>query len=284
MATPSISAPPGPSGSGVPEYIHNHPLATGKPKIGILSILLTVAVVVLAGWSFNGTQFNPVQVVQELPSMATFIRKLFPPQWGFFLNQDRTIIPTIETIQLAVAGTIVAVLLALPISLFAARNLAPTWLYSIIRAVLNVFRSIPELVWALIFVSAVGLGTFPGTLAIIAGSVGSLAKVFAEQIEAIDPRPVEATEAVGATQVQQISFAVLPQALPNMMSYILLYGEHNVRASFIVGAVGGGGLGQVMTEELNLFKYNQFTVHLIIIITLVTVVDRLSAYVRKRLV
>lgn len=115
------------------------------------------------------------------------------------------------------------------------------------------------------------------------GSVGSLSKVFAESIEAINPRPVEAMSAVGATQVQTISFGVIPQALPNMVSYMLLYWEHNIRASFIVGAVGGGGLGFQITTELNLFRYHQFLVHIIIIIVLVTVADRISAGVRKRL-
>ena len=131
---------------------------------------------------------------------------------------------------------------------------------------------------------AAGIAVRAGTLALVAGSVGSLSKVFAESIEAIDPRPVEALEAVGARQVQAVSFAVLPQALPNLVSYIMLNFEHNIRASFIVGFVGGGGLGFEVQTETGIFKYHQFLDHLIIIIVLVVLADRLSAFVRKRLV
>ncbi len=239
--------------------------------------LVTVGLIVIVGWAWRGTQVSPTELATNIPNMVDFVRRLFPPDWNFFLNRDQTIDPTIATMQLAITGTAIAVIFAFPLCLLAARNLAHPVVYQVMRAVLNVVRSIPELVWALIFVSAVGLGTFAGTLALVAGSVGSLSKVFAESIEAINPRPVEAMSAVGATQVQTISFGVIPQALPNMVSYMLLYWEHNIRASFIVGAVGGGGLGFQITTELNLFKYHQFLVHIIIIIVLVTVADRISA-------
>lgn len=297
MATPSTRVPVGPprppagfpdsggNGDGtLPDHITNNPLATGKPKISILGLLGTLAVVVTVGWAANGTEFNPVTVVTEMPAVFAFLRKLWPPRWETFLNEERTIIPTIQTMQIAVVGTIVGCILAFPFALIAARNLAPAWLYQIVRFILNIFRSVPDLIFALIFVSAVGLGTFPGTLALVFGSFASIAKVWAESIEAIDPRPVEATEAVGATRVQQIAFAVIPQALPNIVSYGLLFFESNVRSSFIVGVVGGGGLGQIINEELNLFRYGDATVHLLIFIFLVTIVDRASAYVRKRLV
>ena len=274
MATPSIS---------VPDHIRNNPLASGAPRVGWRGTLVTLVLLLVIGWAWAGTQVSPGELATNIPNMADFIRRLFPPDWRFFLNYDQTIEPTIQTMQLAITGTAIAVVLAFPLCLLAARNLSHPVVYQTIRAVLNVIRSIPELVWALIFVSAVGLGTFPGTLALVMGSVGSLAKVFAESIEAINPRPVEAMSAVGATQVQTISFGVIPQALPNMVSYMLLYWEHNIRASFIVGAVGGGGLGFQITTELNLFQYHHFLVHAIIIIILVTVADRISAWVRTRL-
>ena len=124
---------------------------------------------------------------------------------------------------------------------------------------------------------------FAGTLALVAASIGSLSKVFAESIEAINPKPVEAMDAVGATRIQKIAFGVLPQAIVSMVSYTLLYWEHNIRGEFIVGAVGGGGLGFEITTELNLFQYRQFLVHAIIIIVPVTGADRISAWVRSRL-
>jgi phosphonate transport system permease protein len=259
-------------------------LASGVPQIGLRGTLIMLGLLIVIGWAWNGTQVSINELVTSAPNMWNLITRMVPPRWDFFTDYDHVIAPTLVTIQLAISSTVIAVALAFPISLLAARNLSHPLLYQSIRAVLNVIRSIPELVWALIFVSAVGLGPFAGTLALVMGSLGSLSKVFAESIETINPKPVEAMDAVGATAGQRIAFAVLPQALANMVSYALLYWEHNIRASFIVGAVGGGGLGFEITTELNLFQYRQFTVHVIIIIVLVTVADRLSAWVRKRIV
>jgi phosphonate transport system permease protein len=267
----------------IPDRIRDHPLASGRPRIGLQGTLIALFLVVVIGWAWNGTQVSIGELITSAPNMWDLITRMVPPDWAFFTNYDHVIEPTLVTIQLAITSTVIAVIVAFPLSLIAARNLSNPVLYQSIRVVLNIIRSIPELVWALIFVSAVGLGPFAGTLALVLGSVGSLAKVFAESIEAINPKPVEAMEAVGATGSQRIAFAVIPQALVNMISYALLYWEHNIRASFIVGAVGGGGLGFEITTELNLFQYRQFTVHIIIIIVLVTVADRISAWVRKQI-
>jgi len=281
LATPS-TRPANPPTS-FPERIANHPFASGTPRVGWQGTLITLIILIVIGWSIAGTKVSPAEFIASSPNMVDFIRRMFPPDWKFFLNRTRVIEPTIATIQIAITGTALAVVLAFPLSLIASRNLSHPALYQSVRAVMNVMRSIPELIWALIFVSAVGLGPFAGTLALVAGSVGSLSKVFAESIESIDPKPVEAMDAVGATQVQKIAFGVLPQAMVNMVSYSLLFWEHNIRASFIVGAVGGGGLGFEITTELNLFQYRQFLVHAIIIIILVTTADRVSAWVRGRL-
>jgi phosphonate transport system permease protein len=281
LATPSTR--PANAQTSFPERIANHPFASGTPRVGWQGTLITLVILVVIGCSIAGTKVSPAEFIASSPKMVDFIRRMFPPDWSFFLNRTRVIEPTIATIQIAITGTALAVILAFPLGLIASRNLSHPALYQSVRAVLNVMRSIPELIWALIFVSAVGLGPFAGTLALVAGSVGSLSKVFAESIESIDPKPVEAMDAVGATQVQKIAFGVLPQAMVNMVSYSLLYWEHNIRASFIVGAVGGGGLGFEITTELNLFQYRQFLVHAIIIIVLVTGADRVSAWVRGRL-
>lgn len=264
-----------------PERVRAHPLASARPRVGLRGTLTTLALLLVVGWAWNGTHVSLGELITSAPNMWDLITRMVPPDWAFFTNYDHVIAPTIVTIQLAITGTVIAVLLAFPLSLLAARNLSHPLVYQSVRVVLNSIRSIPELVWGLIFVSAVGLGPFAGTLALVMGSVGSLAKVFAESIEAINPRPVEAMDAVGATRIQRIAFGVIPQALVAMTSYALLYWEHNIRASFIVGAVGGGGLGFEITTELNLFQYRQFTVHVIIIILLVTLADRLSAVVRR---
>jgi phosphonate transport system permease protein len=251
--------------------------------VGLQGTVTTLVLLVVIGWAIQGTNVSLGELITSAPNMWDLITRMFPPDWEFFTNYDHVIVPTLVTIQLAISSTVLAVLLAFPLSFLAARNLSIPPVYTVIRAILNAMRSVPELVWALIFVSAVGLGVFAGTLALVAGSIGSLAKVFAETIETINPKPVEAMDAVGATGPQRIFFAVLPQAFVNMVSYTLLYWEHNIRAAFIVGAVGGGGLGFEITTELNLFQYRSFAVHLIIIIVLVTIADRISAWVRGRL-
>lgn len=266
-----------------PERISNHPFASGTPRVGWRGTLTTFVVLIIIAWAWVGTKASPAEFIASAPNMWDFIRRMFPPDWKFFLNRQRVIEPTIATIQIAITGTVLAVIFAFPLSLIASRNLSHPIIYQSVRGVLNIMRSIPELIWALIFVSAVGLGAFAGTLALVAGSIGSLSKVFAESIESINPKPVEAMDAVGATRIQKIAFGVLPQAIVSMVSYTLLYWEHNIRASFIVGAVGGGGLGFEITTELNLFQYRQFLVHAIIIIVLVTGADRISAWVRSRL-
>jgi phosphonate transport system permease protein len=266
-----------------PARVLEHPLASGRPRIGIRGTLTTLFLLLVIAWAWGGTQVSIGELITSAPNMWDLITRMVPPDWSFFTNYDHVIAPTIVTIQLAITSTVIAVLLAFPISLLAARNLSHPALYQSIRVVLNIIRSIPELVWALIFVSAVGLGPFAGTLALVLGSVGSLSKIFAESIESINPKPVEAMDAVGATASQRIAFAVIPQSLVSMVSYALLYWEHNIRASFIVGAVGGGGLGFEITTELNLFQYRQFTVHVIIIVILVTAADRISAWVCARM-
>ena len=267
--------------NAAPPQVREHPLARPTPRVGLRGTITTLALLLVIGWAWNGTQVSLGELVTSAPNMWDLITRKVPPDWAFFRDYDRVIAPTLVTVQLAITSTVIAVIGAFPLALLAARNLSHPLVYQTVRVVLNATRSIPELVWALIFVSAVGLGPFAGMLALMMSSVGSLAKVFAESIEAINPKPVEAMDAVGATASQRIAFGVLPQALVNMISYALLYWEHNIRASFIVGAVGGGGLGFEITNELNLFQYRQFTVHVIIIIALVTVADRISAWVRK---
>ncbi|NTU80122.1 MAG: phosphonate ABC transporter, permease protein PhnE, partial [Chloroflexales bacterium] len=254
----------------LPDRIRAHALASGRPRVRLRLALSMLGLLAIVAWSFHGTEVSLVELITSAPNMWRLLTRMWPPDWAYFTSYDRVIEPSLVTIQLAISSTIIAVILALPLSLLAARNLAHPLLYQSVRIVLNILRSIPELVYGLIFVSAVGLGPFAGTLALVAGSVGSIAKVFAESIEAINPKPVEAMEAVGASRLQQIAFAVFPQAQPNLVSYGLLYWEHNIRASFIVGAVGGGGLGFEIVNALNLFQYQEFAVLVIIVIVLVT--------------
>jgi phosphonate transport system permease protein len=190
-----------------------------------------------------------------------------------------------ETIQIAIVGTLGAILLSLPFALLAARNISPhPVVYQITRLFLNILRSVPTLIWALIMVSAVGLGPFAGVMALIIGSVGSAARLYAESFEQIDPNQVAAVRATGASGLKVFNYGVLPQAFPLLATYSLVSFEHNVRDSTILGIVGAGGVGFIIQKYTALFQFQRLMGAIIIIAILVTVIDRISAYLRKQII
>lgn len=191
----------------------------------------------------------------------------------------------IETVQIAIIGTIGAIIAALPFALLAARNISPhPLIYQGVRLLLNVNRSIPTLIWALIMVSAVGLGPFAGVMALIIGSIGSTARLYAESFEQIDPNQVAAVRATGAGSLHVFNYSVLPQAFPLLATYSLVSFEGNVRESTILGIVGAGGVGFIIQKYTALFQFQRLMGTVIIIAILVTVIDRVSAYIRKKII
>ena len=177
-----------------------------------------------------------------------------------------------------------AALLALPLGFLSARNVAPPPLFYPARTALNLFRSVDTLVYALIFVAAVGLGPFPGVLAVVAYTTTSLAKLYSEAIEGIEPGPVDAITATGATRLQVLRFGVLPQVLPLFLSYILYRLETNIRAATVLGFVGAGGIGFYLQTYLRMIDYSAASTALLVTIVMVMVVDAVSSKVRARLV
>lgn len=264
------------------------------PRITWQMVALVVAGILAYRWGLEGAKVDPVEFAEGLPGIWNFLVRLMPPTlemttWtlpliGVVIPAPTVISSIIETLQMAVIGTSLAIVLALPFALLAARNTAPhPWVYQATRLVLNANRAVPEIIFALIFVAAVGLGPFGGVLALAVGSVGSLAKVYAESIEAIDPQQVLAVRATGASQLQIFLYSVIPQSLPLMASYSLLYFEHNVRSATILGLVGAGGVGFIISKYISLFQYHHLMGALVLIILMVTFVDRLSAHLRQRL-
>jgi phosphonate transport system permease protein len=265
----------------IPAVVRESPLAEPVRPLSLQRLLTIIVVAGAILWSWTGTGITIPALVDGLPGMADFISRLFPPDWS---ELGDAVPPMIQTIQMAIIGTLLGVVLAVPLALFAADNISPhPVIYQTIRVFLNIGRTIPELVLALAFVAAVGLGTFPGTLALGLHSTFSLSKIFAESIEAINPRPVEAVVAAGASRLQTITFAMLPQALPNMTSYSLLYWEHNVRAATVLGLVGAGGIGFEIQRAMRLFQYNDLTTYVLMLIVAVTLLDRASAWLRARI-
>lgn len=240
---------------------------------------IPVAIAILL-WSFQGAEFNFVKLADGAVNMTEFLGRLFPPD---FSDIGTIVALLIETLQMAIVGTVLGAVLSLLVAFGAASNLAPRWVYYPARWLMNIIRSVPDLVFALMFVSAVGLGPFAGILAMTLGSVGSIGKVFAEAMESVDRGPMVAMEAVGASRRQVIQYGVLPQAAPLLVSYTLLLFEGNVRGATILGLVGAGGIGLELTTAMRMYDYGHLSAIVICIIVLVTAIDQGSAFIRRRI-
>lgn len=240
----------------------------------------TAIVVAAVFWSAQGADFSIGGLIDGIPDIASFLGRMWPPDFGQLGKIVRLLL---ETLQMAILGTLLGAVGSLLLSFAAARNIAPRPVYLASRFLLNVLRSVPELVFALMFVTAVGLGPFAGILALAIGSLGVMAKVFAEAVESIDPGPVEAMRAVGAGRGQTIVFGMLPQAMPKIVSYTLMLWEGNVRHATILGLVGAGGIGLELTLAMRLYDFGHLLAISICIVVLVTAIDRLSAVLRARL-
>lgn len=231
-------------------------------------------------WSAWGTDLSLPRMVEGVPFMIDFLRRMFPPDLSVLGNALRG---ARETLQIAVVGTALAAVLALPLGFVAARNVGPAWLFYGARSVLNALRAIDTLVYALFFVAAVGLGPFPGVLAVVAYTTMVLAKLYSEAIEAIDPGPVEAVTAAGATRLQVLRFGIVPQLLPLFVSFILYRFETNIRAAAILGFVGAGGIGFYIQTYLRMLNYPAASAVLLVLIVMVMTVDFASSRIRQGL-
>lgn len=236
--------------------------------------------IILVVWSFIGAEFNFAKLGEGAVNMGEFLGRMFPPTWDKF---DTIVALLIETLQMAIVGTVLGAGLSLFMAFGAASNIAPKWLYYGCRWTMNVIRSLPDLVFALMFVSAVGLGPFAGILAMTIGSIGSIGKVFAEAMESVDTGPVTAMQAVGASRRQVVQYGILPQSAPLLVSYTLLLFEGNVRGATILGMVGAGGIGLELTTAMKMYDYGHLSAIVICIIVLVTVIDQVSAIIRRKI-
>ena len=240
---------------------------------------IPVALLILL-WSAGGVGFDFLKLGQGSLNMVDFLGRLIPPDF----SKISTILELLlETLQMAIVGTVLGVVFSLLMAFCSASNIAPSWLYYPSRWVMNVIRAVPDLVFALMFVSAVGLGPFAGILAMTLGSVGSIGKIFAEAMEAVDKGPVVAMQAVGASKRQVVQYGILPQAAAPLVSYTLLLFEGNVRGATILGLVGAGGIGLELTTAMRMYDYGHLSAIIICIIVLVTIIDQGSALIRRRI-
>ncbi|MDA1001615.1 MAG: phosphate/phosphonate ABC transporter permease [bacterium] len=274
-----------------------------KPRLspGGFVFFFSLAAVLLA--SFVLTDSNPVLLFRQdsLNSMANFLSGFLRPDFSAaFLREIGK--PVLETIQLATAGTFLALLFGAPLSLFAASTFTlggalfegdpdpGPWkkrfhsaVYLSARFVLNFMRSIPELVWALMFVRAVGLGPAPGVLGLGVAYAGVVGKVFAEILEGADLRPAISLRAAGASLPKVIFYGVVPTVFRTLLSYTLYRWECAMRAAAILGFVGAGGLGQQIEISMRMFEHGQTATLILALFALVAGADVLSAFIRRRI-
>lgn len=270
---------------------------------GPWSYFLFAGLAVLFVWSYQGSEIQLTQLFSRegIGQILAYIQKLFPPDLSANVIHE-AVKGAVETFAISLMGTLLAVVIALSVVFFGSRNLIYSGLlyemepmqgwrqilrlipYLCAKSLLNFLRTIPEMVWALIFVFLVGLGPFPGVLALGVHTGGVLGKLFGEVLEDVDPQPIEALQGTGASRLQILFYGIVPQVLPQFISYTLYRWEVNIRVAAVLGFVGAGGLGQRIYIAISLFFENQLLTLIIAIYILVTLVDYLSAYLRRKVI
>jgi len=241
--------------------------------------LLWVFFMIILTLSFKASQIDTRALIEGMPQALSLIREMFPPD---FTRWKRIIILTAETISVGFWGTLLGILISIPLGIFAAKNISPNAvLYNTSKELVNLLRAVPDIIYAIIFVTAVGIGPVAGIIALMFASAGLLGKFYAEAIESIDPKPVEAIEATGSHKLGVIRHAVFPQVFPLFMGYNFYVLDHNIRAAMALGLVGAGGLGIELFTQMRSFNYQKVSAIIIVMSIIITAIDRVSAYLRK---
>jgi phosphonate transport system permease protein len=243
-----------------------------------LSGLLAVGFFLVA---LRGTQWSFADLWDGLPAMGRFLQKAVPPDLS---RLEQILRALLQTFQMALVGTVVGVLISLPLGILASGKHTPGRLcYTLARGLIALFRVVPDLVWALIFVITVGLGPFAGTLALAVDTAGFCGRFFAEAMEEVEDGPQQALRALGASPLAVIVCAVLSGALPSMINSALFALEKAVRSSVVLGLVGAGGIGIELKVAMDMFRFDQAATILLCIFVLILLVERASAWARSKI-
>ena len=240
-----------------------------------------VIVAVLLAWSWRGAEMNPITLFRDAGNIGTLLADFFPPNfmdWRLYVKE------MLVTLQVAIWGTVLAVICAVPLGILSAENMVPWYINQPVRRLMDAARAINEMVFAMLFVVAVGLGPFAGVLALWVHTTGTLAKLFSEAVEAIEVSPVEGVRSTGASYVEEVVYGVLPQVFPLWISYSLYRFEANVRSATVVGMVGAGGIGMVLWELIRSFDFQRTCAVMAIIVLVVTLFDLISQKLRKMVI
>jgi len=248
-----------------------------NPKNNLI-IGIVVALVIAASVNINA---NPADFVNGFPKMVKIAEEMTKVDSKLFQIAFSAMF---ETIQMAFIGTMIGVAIALPLSILAARNLNSKWVYAPIRALLAMIRTFPSILWAILFVIIVGLGPFAGVLAIIMYTIGFVAKLQYETIEAIDSDPMDAISSIGVSKSQLIRFVVIPESASHLLGQMLYMFDYNVRQTSILGLVGAGGIGYYIINYIQFFEYGKAAVFMLVVLVVVLIIDWVSVKIRDKFI
>jgi phosphonate transport system permease protein len=253
-------------------------LADGRRRLRNRT-LTTIAVTAIAACAFAyANAFDLHRYGDALPTILQLTADAMPPDFSRWSHWGR---PLMETLSMSIAGTVLGAAAAMPLGALAARNIvAARWVGAPVRMLLHALRSIPGLIWGVVFVAAVGFGPLPGVLALATHSTGMLGKFFAETMEHVDPGPGDALRSHGVSRLGVLRFSVLPQILPRWMDVLVYWWEHNLRAATTVGVVGAGGLGLEIITAFHLFQYREASALMIVLLGLVVVINVIGTRIR----
>jgi len=258
-----------------------------KPQRSLWSkakrLLIAAIVIAIYVWTFLGINIDWMRAIERaIKNITVVIPKLFSPNWE---ASGEVTLKIIETIFIAFAGSLMAAIIAIPLGFLAARNMTRLRIISSTgKWILSGIRAFPDIILAILFVVAVGPNAFAGVLAISIGSTGMLGKLYSEVIESIDSDVIEAIEASGGNKIQVLFYGVIPQVIPEFLSYAIYRFEIDIRASSILGIVGAGGIGTMIIFAANNRNWNEMGLILLAIIIVVTIIDTISTRIRRKLV
>jgi len=258
----------------------NH-LRVKWPEIFSKATYIFVIIAILGISYFPAEIYRWPMIFTDAANMADYLSDFLKPD---FTDLKLYVMKMFETITIATWGTFLSIVFGIPFALLSSNNIAPKWIVQPVRRLMDATRAINELVFAILFVAAVGLGPFAGTMAVFVHNTGIISKLFSESVEAVDMRPVEGIRSTGAGYFHEIIYGVIPQVMPLWSSFTLYRLETNIRSATVLGIVGAGGIGFTFYESFRAFKYADAAAIIIVVVVTVSITDMLSSQLRKRLI
>ncbi|MCM3845254.1 phosphonate ABC transporter, permease protein PhnE [Pseudonocardia sp. DR1-2] len=253
------------------------------PRTLALAATVVVVLLVVHVIAWRTTEMSFATLLGGADGMAEFLTEAIPPDLSWAVLGP-SLQGALVTLWIGLLGTTLSIPFALALALAAARGTAPGPVtYQAARGLLSFLRAVPDVVFALVFVTAVGLGPFPGVLALVLHNIGVMGKLWAETVEDADPGPPTALRSAGAGRLQVAVHALLPSVTPQLVGLLLYRFDVNVRSSLVLGLVGAGGIGFLINQSIQLFRFDEMLTHILVVLVLIVAVDQLSALVRRRL-